>query len=283
MLHEYLGYYYNYGDIAGGGLYVLEEPGRSLRLRDLLADRLGRGTCTTPALSYDGRTVYFAFAPVREGPRPFPPLHHWVGMLPAGRVPEPFNYYSPARACFHLYAMDADGGRPAAADRRAATTISIPVRCPTDAWRFSRRGAAGSAAATTISSPCPPTPCTSWSPTAATSAPFRCTRPTSGTRRCWPTAGSSTRAGTTSTARRPISTACGRATRTARTPPSSSATTRSRSAPVFSPGRSPARGRSCSWPGRITRWSAARWRCSIRRGRGSIRRPAKTASSRSSG
>jgi hypothetical protein len=29
MLHEYLGYYYNYEDIAGGGIYLLERPGYS--------------------------------------------------------------------------------------------------------------------------------------------------------------------------------------------------------------------------------------------------------------
>lgn len=31
MLHEYLGYFYDYGDIAGGGLYVLTRPGHSLQ------------------------------------------------------------------------------------------------------------------------------------------------------------------------------------------------------------------------------------------------------------
>ncbi|UCF14623.1 MAG: hypothetical protein JSW59_14510, partial [Phycisphaerales bacterium] len=29
MLHEYLGYYYDYEDIAGGGIYLLEQPGYS--------------------------------------------------------------------------------------------------------------------------------------------------------------------------------------------------------------------------------------------------------------
>jgi mono/diheme cytochrome c family protein len=109
MLHEYIGYYYNYGDLAGGGVYVLEEPGRSLRVRDLVAGRLPRGAYTTPMLSYDGRTIYFAFAAVDAGPRPFSPQGHAVGMLPADRVPAAYNYYGPNRACFHIYAMDADG------------------------------------------------------------------------------------------------------------------------------------------------------------------------------
>lgn len=88
MLHEYLGYYYDYGDIDGGGIYVLEEPGRSERVRDLLGDTFPRGNYTTLALSYDAKTIYFAYAP---------------------RAEEKPNFYSPERRCFHIYAMDADG------------------------------------------------------------------------------------------------------------------------------------------------------------------------------
>ncbi len=88
MLHEYLGYFYDYGDIAGGGVYVLEQPGRSLAVRDLIGGRLPKGNYTTLALSYDARTIYFAFAERAE-------------VKP--------DYYSPQRRCFHLYAVDADG------------------------------------------------------------------------------------------------------------------------------------------------------------------------------
>ena len=41
--------------------------------------------------------------------RLFPALRQVEGMLGAEAVPEPFNFYSPRRACFHLYAIDADG------------------------------------------------------------------------------------------------------------------------------------------------------------------------------
>ncbi len=88
MLHEYLGYYYDYDDIAGGGVFVLERTGRSLAARDLIRDRLPRGNFTTLALSHDARTVYFAFAE---------------------RAAEKPDYYSPQRRCFHVFAMDADG------------------------------------------------------------------------------------------------------------------------------------------------------------------------------
>jgi len=89
MLHEYLGYYYDYGDIDGGGVYVLDRPGLSPEKRALTDGRLPRGNFTTLALSYDAQTVYFAFAPRAEGPKP--------------------DFYSPERRCFHLYALDADG------------------------------------------------------------------------------------------------------------------------------------------------------------------------------
>lgn len=89
MLHEYLGYYYDYEDIAGGGIHVLDQPGRSFALRDLVTDQLGRGNFTTLALSYDARTIYFAFAE---------------------RAEKKPDYYSPQRQCFHLFAMDVDGG-----------------------------------------------------------------------------------------------------------------------------------------------------------------------------
>ncbi len=88
MLHEYLGYFYDYGDIAGGGVYMLEEPGRSLKVHNLVNGRLPRGNYTTLALSYDAKTIYFAFAE---------------------RAPNKPEYYSPERRCFHVYAMDADG------------------------------------------------------------------------------------------------------------------------------------------------------------------------------
>ncbi len=88
MLHEYLGYYYDYGDIAGGGVYVLEAPGRSLKTRDLIAGRLPRGNFTTLSLGGDGHTVYFAYAE---------------------RAPEKPDFRSPQRRCFHLYTVQTDG------------------------------------------------------------------------------------------------------------------------------------------------------------------------------
>ena len=67
MLHEYNGYYYDYGDIAGGGVYILPRPGESSEITDLIGGRLSKGNYTTLSLSYDAKTIYFAFAKRSEG------------------------------------------------------------------------------------------------------------------------------------------------------------------------------------------------------------------------
>ncbi|NLX53686.1 MAG: hypothetical protein GXY58_01080 [Planctomycetaceae bacterium] len=109
MLHEYIGYYYNYADLAGGGVYVLDRPGYSFARRDLVQGRLPRGAYATPALSYDGETVYFAFSEVRDVPRPHELGIDWTTLPPADRVAPPLNYFAPDRAAFHLFAVDARG------------------------------------------------------------------------------------------------------------------------------------------------------------------------------
>jgi len=89
MLHEYMGYFYDYGDVSGGGgVHLLERPGVSTRTRDLVRGRLPQGNFTTLALSFDGKTIYFAFAERSE------------------KKPE-FN--STQRSSFHLFSMGVDG------------------------------------------------------------------------------------------------------------------------------------------------------------------------------
>ncbi len=91
MLHEYLGYYYDYGDIAGGGVHIIQEPGTSFATRDLTSAHLGRGNFTTLAASYDARTLFFAFCP---------------------RAEKKPDYYSSARRCFHIFSIELAGGAP---------------------------------------------------------------------------------------------------------------------------------------------------------------------------
>ena len=89
MLHEYMGYFYDYGEVPpGGGVYLLERPGFSLKTRDVIRGRLPNGNFTTLALSADAKTVYFAFAERADG------------------KPE---FYSPERGSFHLFSVAPDG------------------------------------------------------------------------------------------------------------------------------------------------------------------------------
>ena len=53
--------YYGFYARPGGGLFVLEEPGRSLKARDILDGRLAGGSVMEPRLSYDGKRVVFAY------------------------------------------------------------------------------------------------------------------------------------------------------------------------------------------------------------------------------
>lgn len=114
MLYEYLGWYYAFGNdptsgyknprfptpLPGGGVFVLEQPGRSLQTRDLTGGQLPSGHYVTLALSADAATVYFAFADP-SGADPFTLPGYGVAPAAAGRK---FN-------TFHLFAMAADGSR----------------------------------------------------------------------------------------------------------------------------------------------------------------------------
>ncbi|MGQ9576752.1 MAG: HzsA-related protein, partial [Thermoguttaceae bacterium] len=52
----------------GGGLFVLDEPGRSMQCRPLAPDGLPLGSYQFPEVSYDGRRVLFAYCRVQQVP-----------------------------------------------------------------------------------------------------------------------------------------------------------------------------------------------------------------------
>ncbi|MCH5375936.1 MAG: hypothetical protein JJ992_18350, partial [Planctomycetes bacterium] len=110
MLHEYIGYYYNYADLAGGGVFVLEEPGRSFKTRNLTDEHLPRGAYATLAADHAGNKLYFAFAEVRPVQRSHQLGIDWTILPSADRVPAELNYYSPGRSAFHLFSVNAAGG-----------------------------------------------------------------------------------------------------------------------------------------------------------------------------
>ncbi len=85
MLHEYMAYFSDYGDISGGGVYILEQPGRSFATKDLMQNRLPKGNYTTLALTPDARKAYFAYAE---------------------RAPKKPDYRSPDRRGFNIYELE---------------------------------------------------------------------------------------------------------------------------------------------------------------------------------
>jgi hypothetical protein len=100
--------YYGINVLPGGGLYVLSDPfGESPRVRDVLADsavqrgrlsgeRLTRGSFLSPDLSYDGKTVLFAYVEC-QGDRD----HRY-------HTDHSRGHWHPQR-CYHLFKVNIDG------------------------------------------------------------------------------------------------------------------------------------------------------------------------------
>ncbi len=87
--------YYGWRQQPGGGLYVLEEPGVSLRTRDLTRGKLPPGNCLEPRLSYDATRIVFSHVAVPETP-----------INPASLT---VNEAGPDEAYFHVYTLGVDG------------------------------------------------------------------------------------------------------------------------------------------------------------------------------
>lgn len=60
---------YGYCARPGGGLFVLDEPGRSMKTRDVTPRNLPLGSYMTPELSFDGKTLYFAYCETPSTPK----------------------------------------------------------------------------------------------------------------------------------------------------------------------------------------------------------------------
>jgi cytochrome c553 len=100
--------YYGMTARPGGGLFVLSGPlGPGPRLRDVLADSVvengrlqGRKLCggsfLSPELSYDGKTIYFAYVECSG---------------PGGQMihTDPTRGHWPAGWCYHIFAVGVDG------------------------------------------------------------------------------------------------------------------------------------------------------------------------------
>lgn len=90
-----VGQYFGWRQRPGGGLFVLEKPGRSLRTRDLIGTNLPPGSVLEPCLSYDARRIVFSFVAC-------PPQ-------PLDSTTLPVNEEGGTEAYFHLHEINADG------------------------------------------------------------------------------------------------------------------------------------------------------------------------------
>lgn len=86
--------YFGWRQRPGGGLYVLERPGVSLARRDLVRDRLPRGSYLEPRLSYDAKKILFSFVATDGALDP--------NTLPRNETDSNHHYY-------HIYETGADG------------------------------------------------------------------------------------------------------------------------------------------------------------------------------
>ncbi|MDR3111003.1 MAG: hypothetical protein LBU65_15140 [Planctomycetaceae bacterium] len=90
-----VGQYFGWNQRPGGGIYVLENPGFSLKHRNLLGEQLPPGNVLEPRLSYDAKRIAFSHVAVPEK------RIDWKTLK--------VNEEGDAEYYYHLYEMDIDG------------------------------------------------------------------------------------------------------------------------------------------------------------------------------
>jgi len=90
MFSHQLTQVYGYTSRPGGGLFVLDQPGKSMQVRSLLNKQLPTGCYMHPEVGYDAKKIYFAYCEVNESPKVW-------------RDPDAMNRR------FHLYEVNVDG------------------------------------------------------------------------------------------------------------------------------------------------------------------------------
>jgi hypothetical protein len=110
-----VGQYYGFYARPGGGLFVLEEPGKSLKVRDVLDGKLAGGSIMEPRLSYDGKRVVFAYVQCTGKP-------HDINKLDNKSIDEDFH---------HIYEVSVDGTGPEGASPRQVTSGPYDDLMPT--------------------------------------------------------------------------------------------------------------------------------------------------------
>lgn len=109
LIHEYNSFFYRFTNAQGGDFYQLDHPGRSFEAKPLIETRLPRGVFATPILSYDMKTLYFAYADfsrvVPEGAKSISATE-LRARKNAVSPEELARYESESEGKFHLFRMD---------------------------------------------------------------------------------------------------------------------------------------------------------------------------------
>ncbi len=112
ILQEYLSFYERYSNQHGGGLFRLEKPGFSFKTTELSAD-FPRGLFATPSLSYDAKTLYFAFADFSkvQDPDPDAPILNAYHLRAEGDATERVRQFlTESEGKYCLYRMNLETG-----------------------------------------------------------------------------------------------------------------------------------------------------------------------------
>jgi len=106
-----------YGACArpGGGLFIMEEPGISMRTKNITPPSLPAGNFMTPELSYDTKKMLFAYCPVKES-------------VSSRNQTRDFSQWT-EQVVYHIYELDMDSGTVRKLTR-GSTDNFFPVYLP---------------------------------------------------------------------------------------------------------------------------------------------------------
>lgn len=111
LIHEYLSYYYRHTNMDSGELLTLKNPGRSFETESLTDGKFPRGVFATPSLSFDARTLYFAFADFSKVVSENAPKKTLQDIMDRGYDHDIKNYLAQADGKYHLFAMNLQTGQ----------------------------------------------------------------------------------------------------------------------------------------------------------------------------
>lgn len=94
--------YFGWRAQRGGGLYVLDEPGKTLKCQDILAGQMEGGNIADPCLSWDGKKIVFSWVKLKEDGKRFPWQEAWTPKVVNEKEESHHEYY-------HIYEVNADG------------------------------------------------------------------------------------------------------------------------------------------------------------------------------